>query len=69
LKAKRRITDGWIESRCSWTPYDGKEIVGWPIGTLVRGRKVMWDGEILGAAAGQAIKFVEALRPGVEGHE
>jgi dihydroorotase len=65
LKARRTIEDNWIASRCGWTPYHGKEVVGWPIGTLVRGRKVMWDGGITGAAAGQPIEFVEALRPGV----
>ncbi len=65
LTARRRIANSWIESRCGWTPYDGKDVAGWPTGTLVRGRKVMWDGEILGTAAGQAIEFVEALRPGV----
>jgi dihydroorotase len=69
MKARRRIANSWIESRCGWTPYDGKEVVGWPMGTLVRGRKVMWDGEIRGTAAGQAIRFVEALGPGVKAHE
>jgi dihydroorotase len=61
LKAKRTISNSWIESRCGWTPYDGREVVGWPVGTLVRGRKVMWDGEILGPAAGEPVRFVEAL--------
>jgi dihydroorotase len=64
LQAKRVITDDWIASRCGWTPYDGKEIVGWPVGTLVRGRKVMWDGEISGVAHGEPAQFVEALRSG-----
>jgi dihydroorotase len=61
LKARRRISNGWIESRCGWTPYDGQQVVGWPIGTLVRGRKVMWDGEIAGPATGEPARFVEAL--------
>ena len=34
---------------------------GWPIGTYVRGRRVMWNDEIIGQAHGQPIRFVEAL--------
>ena len=25
-----------------WTPYDGVRVTGWPVGTFVRGRRVMW---------------------------
>ena len=61
LKKKRVITNKWIESRCGWTPYDGYEVTGWPQGTFVRGRKVMWEGQILGKAAGRPVEFLEAL--------
>ena len=37
LKARREITNGWIESRCKWTPYDGMTVTGWPVGTIIRG--------------------------------
>jgi len=50
-----------MESRAGWTPYDGVEVQGWPIGTIIRGRRVMWESEILGAAQGQPIAFMEAL--------
>lgn len=53
------ITNDWIESRSGWTPYDGKAITGWPVGTIVRGRKVMWEGEIQGAANGEPARFLE----------
>ena len=61
LKAQRTITNGWIESRCKWTPYHDMTVTGWPVGTFVRGRRVMWNGEIIGTAAGQPIRFIEAL--------
>ena len=59
LKKKRTITNKWIASKCGWTPYDGVEVTGWPQGTFVRGRKVMWDDEIIGNAHGQPISFIE----------
>ena len=61
MKKKRTITNGWIESRCKWTPHDGREVTGWPVGTIIRGRRVMWNDEIIGHAHGQPIRFVEAL--------
>jgi dihydroorotase len=61
LKRRRTITDNWIASRCGWTPYDGKNVTGWPVGTFVRGARVMWEGEILAPATGKPIRFLEAL--------
>ena len=57
LKRCETITNGWIQSRCGWTPYDGVAVQGWPVGTFVRGRRVMWQGEILGSAQGEAVRF------------
>jgi dihydroorotase len=61
LKQRQRITNQWMESRAGWTPYDGVEVMGWPKGTIIRGRRVMWEGEIAGPARGQPIAFMEAL--------
>ncbi|MFG1263256.1 MULTISPECIES: dihydroorotase [Xanthobacter] len=63
LKRRATITNGWIASRAQWTPYDGKDVTGWPVGTFVRGRKVMWEGELTGPSAGQPIRFLETLQP------
>ncbi|HEY1941958.1 MAG TPA: dihydroorotase [Roseiarcus sp.] len=57
LKRRETIRDSWIASRCGWTPYDGRDVTGWPVGTLVRGRRVMWEGELVGPAQGEAVKF------------
>ena len=61
LKKKRTITNGWIESRCKWTPHDCRSVTGWPVGTMIRGRMAMWNDELIGPARGQPIRFVEAL--------
>jgi dihydroorotase len=62
LKAERIIEDEWIGSKCGWTPFAGRGVKGWPVGTLVRGRLAMWQGE-LGQAQGRAVRFGEALPP------
>ena len=63
LKRRATITNSWIASRAQWTPYDGKDVTGWPVGTFVRGRKVMWEGELTGPSSGQPIGFLETLQP------
>lgn len=59
MKRRETITNAWIGSRAGWTPYDGKSVQGWPLGTIVRGNPVMWDGEIVGAGTGEAVEFSE----------
>lgn len=59
LKRQQTIDDSMIASRCGWTPYHGLTVTGWPVGTIVRGRRVMWEGEVLGAAAGEPVRFYE----------
>lgn len=61
MKAKRTIRNEWIASKCGWTPYDGKQVTGWPIGTVVRGAIAMWNDELQGKAQGEPITFIEAL--------
>jgi dihydroorotase len=61
LKRRETITNAWTASRAGWTPYDGVQVTGWPVGTFVRGRRVMWQGELVQASQGEAIRFSEAL--------
>lgn len=59
LKREETITNAQVASRAGWTPYDGKRVKGWPVGTFVRGRRVMWQGEIIAAAHGAPVAFLE----------
>ena len=61
LKRRETIRDSWIASRCGWTPYDGREVTGWPVGTIVRGARVMWEGEITTPARGEPVRFWQGL--------
>jgi dihydroorotase len=61
LSRKVTITDDWIASRSQWTPYNGKTVTGWPVGTIIRGRRVMWEGELVQTSTGEAVRFLESL--------
>lgn len=62
LKRRVPITREWIASKSQWSPYEGVEVTGWPVGTFVRGRKVMWEGELTGPSGGAAVRFLETLQ-------
>mgnify|MGYP002630086407 CR=1 FL=1 len=61
LKRRETITDSWIASRSGWTPYNGVTVTGWPVGTVIRGRKVMWDGKLVVSSQGERVRFLETL--------
>ena len=60
LKARWTIEESWLASRCDWSPFTGKEITGRPVGTIVRGRTVMWQGSLANTAHGRPIRFDSA---------
>ena len=61
LKRRVTITDATMASRAGWTPYDGVTVTGWPVGTVVRGRRVMWESALVTPSTGAPVRFLEAL--------
>ena len=57
MKKRQVIRNADVQSRAGWTPYDGVEVTGWPVGTIVRGNRVMWEGTLAGTAHGQPVRF------------
>jgi dihydroorotase len=62
LKRRQVISGDWLASRSGWSPFEGKEVTGWPVGTIVRGIQVMRDGALTGVLPGKPVRFVETLR-------
>lgn len=58
MKCCRLIEDKWIASRCGWTPFHGRSVVGWPRGVLLRGRVAMWEDTITRSPVGEAMRFL-----------
>jgi dihydroorotase len=61
LAARRTIGHAQMATRSGWTPFDGFEATGWPMATIVRGRVVMRDGEIVAPHQGEPVRFLETL--------
>jgi dihydroorotase len=64
LAARWTIDTSWLASRAGWSPFTGMEVTGRPIGTIVRGQPVMWEGELQGAAHGAPFRFEETMARG-----
>jgi dihydroorotase len=63
LKRRVRLTHAMMRSACGWTPFDGMEVVGFPVATLLRGRLAMRDGELVGPPSGRVVTFEETVEP------
>ncbi|MGV8930096.1 MAG: dihydroorotase [Brevundimonas sp.] len=61
LKAKHVLKHEDMATRSGWTPFDGMECTGKAVATIVRGRVVMKDGELVGTAHGRPVRFQETL--------
>lgn len=61
LKRSETIRHADAGSKAGWTAFDGVDVTGWPVGTIVRGARVMWEGEIVTPSLGEKVLFDEAL--------
>ena len=57
MNMKKVIKNDWIASKCGWTPFDGFEVKGFPLGTIVNGKAIVWDGKLIEKANGKPLKF------------
>jgi dihydroorotase len=57
LNAEWTIQESWLASRCGWSPFTGMRLRGKPVGTIIRGRRVMWEASLADAAHGQPVRF------------
>lgn len=57
LARSKRIENSWIASRVGWSPYDGLEVRGWPITTIVGGNFAVRDEALAERPTGTAVSF------------
>lgn len=61
-EAKHRLTHAMLNDGADYTPYEGMELTGWPVLTMLRGQVVMQDGALTETRAGTHIAR------GISGH-
>ena len=60
MKKKNTITNAQQKSKTGWTPFDGMDVVGWPIITIIRGNIVMRDDQMY-KPIGKPVLFQETI--------
>ena len=53
---RRVIRAAEQHSAAHYTPFDGLEVHGWPVATVLRGRVIARDGEVVGEPSGQFLR-------------
>jgi len=57
LRKRWTVERSWVKSKCGWSPYEGRSLLGFPVHTLVNGRFAMRDGELSPESAGTIPQF------------
>jgi dihydroorotase len=57
LKKRWTVGSDWLASRCDWSPFEGMELTGKAVGTIVRGNRVMWEDTLANEAVGEPVRF------------
>ena len=57
LKKRWTVGRDWLASRCDWSPFEGMELTGKAVGTIVRGHRVMWEDSLANDAVGEPVRF------------
>jgi len=61
LAARRVLRHEDMATRSGWTAFDGMEVQGWPVATIIRGRTAMRDDEVTAEGLGEPVRFLETL--------
>jgi dihydroorotase-like cyclic amidohydrolase len=67
METPRTVTPETLLSAQEYTPFEGMQLVGWPVATLLRGQVVLRDGEPVGEPYGAYIRdALGQVRPRLE---
>jgi dihydroorotase len=61
LKARRTLRHEDMATRSGWTPFDGLDVTGWPVVTIIRGVAVMREDQVVAEGRGEPVRFLETL--------
>ncbi|BAV65067.1 dihydroorotase [Sphingobium cloacae] len=57
LRKRWTVGRDWLASRCDWSPFEGMELTGKAVGTIIRGHRVMWEDTLANEAVGEPVRF------------
>lgn len=56
MKLRKKIRNDGLFTKCGWSPFEGFELSGWPVKTIVNGNVVFGDGEVRDKVKGRGVE-------------
>jgi dihydroorotase len=57
MKLKKKVRNDGLFTKCGWSPFEGFELRGWPVVTIVNGGVVFKNGEITSKNRGRMVQY------------
>jgi dihydroorotase len=57
MKLAKKVRNDGLFTKCGWSPFDGYELCGWPVKTMVNGGVVFEDGVVYEENRGEAVEY------------
>ena len=57
MNKTKKVLNKDMKTKCGWTPFNGMQLKGWPVGTIINGKAVFWKNKINKSVFGIPISF------------
>ena len=57
MKLRKKIRNDKLFTKCGWSPFEGRELRGFPTHTIVNGNVVFQNGEIYDKVKGKEVEY------------
>lgn len=57
MKLRKRVRNDQLFTKCGWSPFNGWELKGWPVKTIVNGKVVFENGDVSGKIKGRELEY------------
>lgn len=57
MKLRKKVRNDGLFTKCGWSPFEGFELQGWPVITIVNGKVIFENGEVYRERNGKGVEY------------
>ena len=57
MKLRKKVRNDGLFTKCGWSPFEGFELQGWPVITIVNGKVIFENGEVYSKKNGKEVEY------------
>ena len=57
MNKTKKVLNKDMKTKCGWTPFNGINLKGWPVGTIINGKAAFWKNKINKSVFGNPKSF------------